>query len=447
MKAILRSTVLVFISILTLVTGCTERSVQQLTTSDLFDAAIDAPDLPQDLWTLDEQFAEINRLNPNFAGLYLDDAGILNIKLVNADKSSNTDDLLSSAEEDISAVMGSALLNSSSRTVSVPAKYSFNQLAFWKNQMISQVNFSEVVWTDIDDVQNTVTYGVLNSGVEAKMRSIAKTLGIPDDVFRFMIAEPVVVKPAVPDEFELFATANTNVRLANNPRIGGVEIGPPNGGTCTLGINASLMINFNEAPRLGFITNSHCTASKSALDPATASPFKQPYGGVAIGKEARDKSPFSCNYGRCRYSDSAFIAYNSNINSIRSLAVTRTRTNSGVSSFAIEHVYGVRNSQYGKNQTIVIGQQLFKTGRTTGTSVGNVTRQCVDYGQLGTDVQFLCQYTADYHAEPGDSGSPVFQGGKLYGMHWGVFTGTAIFSPMTGIKRDLGEINTINPNP
>lgn len=51
------------------------------------------------------------------------------------------------------------------------------------------------------------------------------------------------------------------------------------------------------------------------------------------------------------------------------------------------------------------------------------------------------QFTATYSSSPGDSGAPVFIDGstvKLVGVHKGRWGNYAAFSPMSGVRQDLG---------
>jgi hypothetical protein len=96
-----------------------------------------------------------------------------------------------------------------------------------------------------------------------------------------------------------------------------------------------------------------------------------------------------------------------------------------------------------------------KVGRTTGLTRGavsnEVTKTCVN--KPVPEGILLCQSEANYRSRRGDSGSAVFQpvGDPLVflvGIHWGGpegVAGTRVFSPASGIERDLGALTLCSP--
>jgi hypothetical protein len=223
------------------------------------------------------------------------------------------------------------------------------------------------------------------------------------------------------------------------PPEGGVEIGGPTG--CTLGFAGHLDGSW------GFITNSHCTAQRGSVTGAT---FVSPSGGSPIGQETADPAYNACFLGAfsCRFSDAAFVAYNSGTSAVNEVAHTQgwAAPNSGSGSLDINHgspslpIVGTESHPVG-------GEMLDKVGKKTGWTYGFVNRTCVMLGPTrnGNPVQvngnralMRCQNRATYTSNSGDSGSPVFRwhGDEvtLYGIHWG---GGGSFSSMWGIRRDL----------
>jgi len=98
-------------------------------------------------------------------------------------------------------------------------------------------------------------------------------------------------------------------------------------------------------------------------------------------------------------------------------------------------------------------------GQTTGWTAGYVAHTCVntEYPELRIPtLLMLCQDYADYPADPGDSGGPVFEFGfgtdvGLVGIHWGFGSANgdpatySIFSAMTNIESDLGALDVVAP--
>jgi hypothetical protein len=102
----------------------------------------------------------------------------------------------------------------------------------------------------------------------------------------------------------------------------------------------------------------------------------------------------------------------------------------------------------------VVGEIVNKVGRTTGWTSGRVTATCVDTGVFASSFALLCQSFVQNDAGSavvggGDSGSAVFAidagpNVSLYGVLWGGSSDNTlfVFSPMSGIERELGALRT-----
>jgi hypothetical protein len=98
------------------------------------------------------------------------------------------------------------------------------------------------------------------------------------------------------------------------------------------------------------------------------------------------------------------------------------------------------------------GLWLSKVGRTTGWTTGEITETCAHINHHDSNVgdfRYLCQEITNYFSDGGDSGSPVHASPygwpdvRLYGIHWGSSqTGERVFSRITGVKQDLGNMVT-----
>ena len=225
----------------------------------------------------------------------------------------------------------------------------------------------------------------------------------------------------------LAATLRDRVR----PTVGGLQI---HFGQylCTLGFNAV------SGGQNSFITNSHCTNRQGGTEGTV---YYQPTSGVdpvAIATEVHDPSYFrgnGCPKGKkCRYSDASRAAYNSGITfDLGGIAAT------GVGSLTITGTNNIANEG-----SASVGQTVSKTGRTTGTTVGAVSRTCVNTGVSGTNIVQLCQTWVDAGVGAGDSGSPVYAGSTLLGILWGGSSSgtTYVFSPISNIEQELGALTT-----
>jgi hypothetical protein len=93
-----------------------------------------------------------------------------------------------------------------------------------------------------------------------------------------------------------------------------------------------------------------------------------------------------------------------------------------------------------------------KVGRTTGWTRGPTSGTCIDVLALGTNHIRLCQAIVNALVDGGDSGSGVFfrRGNQsrvtLLGILWGGSVDEAnpefVYSPMSGIERELGDLRT-----
>ena len=96
-----------------------------------------------------------------------------------------------------------------------------------------------------------------------------------------------------------------------------------------------------------------------------------------------------------------------------------------------------------------------KVGRTTGWTVGEVTRTCVDTGVSDSNILLLCQVFVEASGKKqpqivagGDSGSPVFlvngnNSATLLGGLWGGNASGSLFvySPIANIEQELGNLD------
>ncbi len=100
-----------------------------------------------------------------------------------------------------------------------------------------------------------------------------------------------------------------------------------------------------------------------------------------------------------------------------------------------------------------------KGGITTGETCGQIALvgETVPHPEYNT---LYDQVKATYSSDEGDSGAPVYYDPldtwirnwcletygvackDIYGVHWGLIDGYSIYSPISGIENDLGELRT-----
>ncbi len=231
-----------------------------------------------------------------------------------------------------------------------------------------------------------------------------------------------------------------SLRGTVRPVVGGVQIQSPYF-TCTLGYN----VDHSSSNYWYFVTNSHCT---SQFGKSWGDDVGQPTSGSKIGDEVADPDLFDhdddddCPPGvNCRRSDAALIKYSTSDWKHGRVAWPGDTGTLVFSSTA----------EITSDGTPVQGYWVFKVGRTTGLTYGQVTDVCWT-GPVGYQDRFeqwyyvtlICQARAQYSQGLGDSGSPVvwpYYAGHVVavGLHWGGSPDTAGFSPGAAWRDELGE--------
>lgn len=433
--------------------------------------------------TLDDKLAEVAEQVPGFAGMFYDQAGNLNVRMT-APKGELGIQALEAREgkvkKAIVSVFGRGVLRSQVPGVGDPelhaqgglaetkllvltAKYDFLTLRRWYHQLNNIFAISGVIFTDIDEMRNRLVIGVERGNAAARQQVEKELVGIgmPRGMVLIEEADPAYPTNTLKDNF--------------SPKVGaiGIDYGTE-GRVCTLGFNAFL----NDTP--GFVTNSHCTTTQGGVEGTAYS-----QGGVYVGKEVvdplydavGDAEGTRCQALECRWSDSAFVAYDSTVQwSVGHLAKTTTPTIlPDHTSFANTDIITVDPANLymkivGEIEPIA-GQYFSKIGGSTGWTYSSelqapdnygasIGRSCSDerqggHADGGPNKVFLCQFVVSAGVFGGDSGSPVFvwlPDGTVYlaGIVWGSIgsvddpnpqnhvVGTHfLFSPMDQVRWEL----------
>lgn len=361
--------------------------------------------------SIDEEFVRLAKEIPGFGGLFFDADGKPNVYLK---AGVDTEQALSKLQVSLEAKHGARFSDLATRAVVLQGQYSFDELAIWYGQL-RHLQGVGVIMTDIDERQNAIVIGVLDSTTADGIRQRVIALGIP--------IEAVVVKQIPP------AVMEETLRDAVRPVPGGVQI-QSSVGTCTLGLNLRRYVYDEEWEQYvwdgqqHFVTASHCLPDFGVVSGASVG---QPNTSTPIGVEVHDPPLFSggdCPEGRlCRRSDATVVRYNTgvswNFGSVANPSVGLT----------IGGYYAVSGWD-----GVFVGDNVFKVGRTTGETEGSVTGTCIDFAQFealpgggfrDTGRTMLCQYQASYGSDGGDSGAAVlwvfdFDGTiRFVGIHWG----------------------------
>ena len=446
--------------------------------------------------TLDDLFEAVARRVPEFGGMFLGHDGTT-LRVYLTDVRPETVD---AAEEAIAAVFDAAVVPEEGIKAQ-KGRYGFSDLRRWYFAMADPIlSIGGVAYLDIDEARNQVRVGVETGTIQREIMEQLQELGIPRPAVFVDITEPVTHAHTVPSPFPPLHT----VQSPFSPRQGGyiltrllcnqTGIGITGG---TLGFNA-FALSFSGNIR-GFVTNSHNTAAWWKVDTAAGFPVAQFYQAPGyypselVGQETTDYAGFQgfpCPATKiCRYSDSAFVAYNPSVTSAHAMIARTTGLTTSISSpvLTISHTISLNDvgpGRYGiaasPSQPYLVGLTLNKVGRTTGWTQGTITQTNVtmpvpipfvavvcpgnklDATLPPSGATYLSQYVVSHPVndvvDGGDSGSPVFRISnaaakhvELYGILWGrIGYKDFVFSPIggspyqpAGIQTDLGPLDYV----
>lgn len=374
---------------------------------------------------------------PGFGGYFLDAAERPAVYLINPAERAT-------AEQALATFLVDRGFTASDLRV-IQGQYEYGQLDAWYRQARPGVfSVLGIILGDVDEGQNRLRFGVSDGGAADGVRNVLARMGIP--------AGAAIVEQRAP--IVAVATLRDRVR----PLIGGLQINffasPTSPVTllCTLGFNALR----NGVP--SFITNSHCSNVEGGTETPTDYYQNLRAGGAAnfIGVEVDDPQwtsqanldcppPFAC-----RFSDAARAQYAAGAEFTlgRIARIDEVTTSLEDQVHTIAGLFAIKSERADPVQ----GEIANKVGRTTGWTRGPTTETCVDVLALGTNHIRLCQAIVSALVDGGDSGSNVFfrRGNNsnvtLLGILWGGSVDEEnpefVYSPMSGIERELGALVT-----
>ena len=376
-------------------------------------------------FTIDQEYARLAERVPGFGGLYLDERGTTHVYL-----------------QDLSYVREVQGLGE--RVEVHQGDYDFRDLHAWKSEVRELLSRPGMVSLDIDETRNRLVITAERAYAErlrAELRELLRPTSVPVAAVLVDVGDPFEPLVDLRDQFR--------------PVPSGVQIRNGNGGICTHGVNAT------RANTRGFVTNSHCTSVRSQVEgtvffQTSVSPQTR------IGVEQVDSAFFqngNCpNNFRCRYSDSAFVAYDDPDFSAGGNIANPMFCSTQAGPIDVSPILPRVPITGFSILSPASGTVLYKVGRSTGCTFGSLKDTCADIvvnkkvnGQsIPTDIMMLCQNTVAAIGAPGDSGSPVYRKsgneGILMGLLWGGNTdaGRLIYSPWMFVVADLGI--TLNPD-
>ncbi|HET7233132.1 MAG TPA: hypothetical protein VFJ16_24190 [Longimicrobium sp.] len=378
--------------------------------------------------TSDDEFARAARAEaPGFAGFYLQGDGTPVIRLTDPSQRGAAQRYLA---RELAAARRGRHANAAAQPIFLKADYDFAQLQAWAEQLTPLIQQrADVFLVDVDEVNNRVLLGVADANAGGVVRSEAARLGIPAAAVAVQTQAAPQMRATVRDRFTTF--------------VGGIQIAFGQY-LCTAGFNATRVSTGASI----FVTNSHCTTTQYAFD-GVAEYQNTVAAGNQVGNEVADRGLYACVSGvaSCRQADAVYISHNGT-RTIGQGGIIRTNWNTGAAGgLTTIGEFDIIGRYTG---SLPVGSYLDKTGRTSGSTYGQVTNSCVTIGSL------RCQDISKVWSEGGDSGSPVYVyiGGagsaendvQLHGVMWGGpgtdYT-TTYSSRLGGIEADLGALSNL----
>lgn len=393
----------------------------------------------------DDRLLEVSKALPEFAGLTVDEDGTVEVQLVQSSPNAKVPSIdtieaaIDEGFEDFLPDPGLGLLSvEPQQDIEITtAKYKFSDLYSWREKARSLFASNDLVSLDISDEINRIQVSAISQAASERLEGQMIALGIPSGAFTINITGGIVPE----------ANLNSKVR----PLVGGLNA------RCSIGF-----VGTRKGVK-GFITNSHCTDTQGSVD---SKKFYQPgypssKAGDLIGRETVDPAYTTggkCAAGaKCRYSDSAFVATDSSITTLKGqiarLGIVLASTN-----YKVKQV-----TNYDDPKVVYVTGPSHKVGWATGEtqypadeSRAPTTVICKDgtYTKNGQKFVFWCQNEDKYESASGDSGAPVFyqmtEGTNVgaVGVHWGSTLDSAgnktgsIYSPIAAVLSELGMVSS-----
>lgn len=369
----------------------------------------------------EQEFEEIARQVPGYAGHWYDQQGNRIIRLTDLSKSALAAQVIDGRGQPELAEGETH----TGVTNFVQSAYSFVTLRNYRNAVnFAVLGVDSVSLVDLDEQRNRLFIGLVAESARQAVQAQLAAHNVP-------LAAAII---------EVTGAAEQYQTLQNffRPLRSGYQIQNPGGVNCTLGVPS---VGMGPA----YITASHCT---QVFWFNTGTGFFQNVvaGANFIGAEAVDPMGWACGGGAwtCRRSDAALIPIGAAVPTANQVARTAwfgwNWAPGSINTAAIAPFNVVNPPQWFP----AVGQIVDKVGRTTGWNRGFVTNTCVNVpGPPGRVL--MCQSLITNLSGPGDSGSPVFRQlpgnfARITGLLWGAFPGMArsIISPRGGVFADLG---------
>lgn len=385
--------------------------------------------------------ADLATQAPTAAGMYIASDGGIHVLVVRP-----TDD--GAARAAVASLMSKRQDKSDrldTRAVTIErAQFTFAELSEWRDLESDSVltDLPGIVMLDLDERRNRVVVGIAIDAPASTRTAIQKRtarLGIDSGAVVIEAMPATKLQSASLRPMALSATPGYSLTSYFDSLVGGIKIDLPDFGnqSCSSG----LVVDHNGVPKL--VLPTHCTPIWGGRDNS-----RIVQGLVARGVESDDPGWYWCGVNRCRDSDAALFTLNSGVHYKRGrIARPASRSNTGPGTLVLDSTNPYFEVSAFDVDNTIVGQEVQKVGLTTGWTYGNVTSTCVDH-YYGSYVPFnitRCAYAANYIADIGDSGGPVFKWSStsgnsalLMGTHFGSVGSDRVFSKFSRIASEMG---------
>jgi hypothetical protein len=389
-------------------------------------------------------FRATGEIEPWFGGLYLENG---ELQVVTTDPTAGASRVSLVAEGLLRAAGRDDLAARSGTAHLVEGRYSFRQLDDWLSLVLPDLHRFGVHRVAIDERMNRIDLRTETDAAADGLSEWAHERGVPPSA--------LVVQASGMAEF--------------NYRVGGdgvvVQWGPgqdPWGCTLTQVVTRRNS-DGSPHPDLYGITNSHCTSDMGNSDGNTfvvggGTPVALEYWTHPFITNPLCEALTGSSTPMCRYSDASLFRYNSSATGLEPHMVklgTVCIPPWGCGTYPPQ--------QLDREDLVFVGETVNKYGDKTQLTYGPVLESCVDIQAKGHPSGqapwLLCQYTADYVSDKGDSGAPVWvrepgPSGEdvrgFVGIHWGRFYPTNPEDPpgsyFSGVFHLAQEIVPDEPN-
>ena len=393
------------------------------------------------------RFRALSRQFPEFGGFYFDDQGDIVVQLTNLSRGAAVRAALAPVVRTVAAERARAGGGQPAVRFN-QAAFSFTELSGVRDRVFGSLfELDGVTMLDVNERENRVVVGLADEAARPAAEARVRELGVPRNMLSLKVVgrgEPLAARAGAAANAPAYCSS---VQSYCRPLIGGIKI--------TFNRDGSLFVCSIGFPAIAggytrFVTAAHCSDDEWNLDYVAYFQPDPSYSSTSIGNEAKDPNGVSCGFMSayvCRYSDANFVApaVATEVGYIiRPIGLEQLSVSSSKPHFVIA---GQRDAND--------GERVYVVGQTTGLHTGTVQGTCQDWKKTweGRYHAVRCSDVANYNSSGGDSGGPVFLWDgvsstvTLVGVNF-ARNGTydhAIFSPVSGIARDLGSFEARAP--